>query len=146
MTCSHTFYSLLSLNQTGNCTPLCNGEKLTVVLWVVGEDRSRHSPNKMEAANITTVVTMATSRLSSTLKWKKVFKIRNKTRLCLSAGADCDGSPEEPGLRVNIFHAILGQTLVHAVEERPQQATDHTHQDEEGQVHCGPQVAVLIAV
>lgn len=41
---------------------------LTVVLWVVGEDRSRHSPNSMEAANITTVVTMATSRLSRTLE------------------------------------------------------------------------------
>lgn len=44
---------------------------LTVVSWPVGEDRSRHSPNRMEAANITTVVTMATSRLSRTLPISK---------------------------------------------------------------------------
>jgi len=38
-----------------------------VVFGVAGEDKSRHSPNRMDAANITTVVTMATSRLSRTL-------------------------------------------------------------------------------
>lgn len=43
-------------------------QTLTVVLWVEEGDRSRHSPNSIEAANITTVVTMATSRLSRTLK------------------------------------------------------------------------------
>lgn len=40
----------------------------TVMLGVAGEYRSRHSPNTMEAAKIATVVTMATSRLSRTLK------------------------------------------------------------------------------
>lgn len=40
-----------------------------VVLWVEEGDRSRHSPS-IEAANITMLVTMATSRLSSTLEYR----------------------------------------------------------------------------
>lgn len=40
----------------------------TVVLWAVGEASSRHSPKSMEAANMTTVVTTVTSRLSRTLQ------------------------------------------------------------------------------
>lgn len=55
-------------------------------------------------------------------------------------------SPDKLGLGVNVLDAILGQALVHAVEERPQEATHHPHQDEEGQVHRRPQVAVLISV
>lgn len=43
---------------------------LTVVLLCEEEgDRSRHSPS-IEAAKITMVVTMATSKLSRTLKWR----------------------------------------------------------------------------
>lgn len=47
---------------------------------------------------------------------------------------------------MDVSDAILGQALVHAVEERPQKATHHSHQDEKGQVHCCPQVAVLISI
>ena len=56
------------------------------------------------------------------------------------------GSPDKLCLGVDVSDAIFGQALVHAVEERPQQAPHHAHQDKEGQVHCGPQVAVLIPV
>lgn len=55
-------------------------------------------------------------------------------------------SPDEFGLRVNVSDAILGQALVHAVEERPQQATHHPHQDKESKVHNCPQVAILISL
>lgn len=41
---------------------------VVVVLWVEEGDRSRHSPS-IEAANITMLVTMVTSRLSSTLEY-----------------------------------------------------------------------------
>lgn len=42
---------------------------VVVVLWVEEGDRSRHSPS-IEAANITMLVTMVTSRLSSTLEYR----------------------------------------------------------------------------
>lgn len=54
--------------------------------------------------------------------------------------------PDELGLRMDVSNAILGQVLVHAVKERPQKAPHHTHQDKEGQVHCCPQVAVLVSI
>lgn len=47
---------------------------------------------------------------------------------------------------MDVLDAILGQALVHAVEERPQESTHHSHHDEKGQVHHRPQVAVLISV
>lgn len=47
---------------------------------------------------------------------------------------------------MDVLDAILGQALVHAVEERPQESTHHSHHDEKGQVHRRPQVAVLISV
>lgn len=47
---------------------------------------------------------------------------------------------------MNVSDAILGQTPIHAVEKCPQQATQHSHHDEEGQVQCCPQVAVLISI
>lgn len=47
---------------------------------------------------------------------------------------------------MDVPHAVLGQALVHAVEECSQQATHHSHQDEEGEVHSGPQVTVLISI
>lgn len=55
-------------------------------------------------------------------------------------------SPDILGLGVDVSDAIFGQALIHAVEQRPQQATHHPHQDKEGQVHCCPQVAVLISI
>lgn len=56
------------------------------------------------------------------------------------------GSPDELGFRVDVPHPVLGQGLVHAVEERPQKPPHHPHHDEEGQVHGGPQVTALISV
>lgn len=47
---------------------------------------------------------------------------------------------------MNVSDAILGQAPIHAVEECPQQATHHSHHDKKGQVHCCPQVAVLISI
>lgn len=47
---------------------------------------------------------------------------------------------------MNVSDTILGQAPIHAVEERPQQATHHSHHDEKGQVHRCPQVAVLISI
>lgn len=115
---------------------------LTVGLWVVGEDRSRHSPNRTEAKNITSVVTMATSRLSRTLG------IKRRQPVCYAGRRPAAGrdGPDEPGFGVDVPHSILGQALVHAVEERPQQAAHHAHQDEEAKVHCCPQVAFLFPV
>lgn len=55
-------------------------------------------------------------------------------------------SPDKLGLGVDVSDAILGQALVHAVEECPQQAARHPHQDKESQVHSCPQVAVLITI
>ncbi len=112
----------------------------------------------MEAANITTVVTMVTSRLSRTLgKCKNQVIFCNYLKLVSSLtgvdGLDCSRceqlpqpSPDKLGLGVDVSDAILGQALVDAVEERSQQAAHHPHQDEEGQVHCCPQVAVLISL
>ena len=47
---------------------------------------------------------------------------------------------------MDMSDAIPRQALVHAVEECPQQATYHPHQDKEGQVHSCPQVASLISI
>lgn len=46
---------------------------------------------------------------------------------------------------MDVSHAILGQGFVHAVEQGPQQATHHSHQDKKGQVHYCPQVATLVS-
>lgn len=47
---------------------------------------------------------------------------------------------------MDVPHAVLGQGLVHAVEERPQEPPQHPHQDEEGKVQGAPQVAALVSV
>lgn len=113
------------------------------VLAVEG-GRSWHSPRSMEAAKITTVVTMATSKLSRTLKKAVSRNFRTE-----QTGGWCGrgrGSPDELGFWVDVPHTVLGQGLVHAVEEGPQEAPHHPHHDEEGQVHGGPQVTALISV
>lgn len=56
------------------------------------------------------------------------------------------GSPDELGLGLDVPHAIPGQGLVGAVEERPQETARHAHHDEEGQVNRRPQVAALVSV
>lgn len=113
------------------------------VLAVEG-GRSWHSPRSMEAAKITTVVTMVTSKLSRTLKKAVSWDFRTE-RTCGWCGRR-RGSPDELGFRVDVPHTVLGQGLVHAVEERPQKTPHHPHHDEEGQVHGGPQVTALISV
>lgn len=84
---------------------------------------------------------METSRLSKTLKKG------GEPGLGRSKGVSgAAGSPDELGFGVDVPHAVLGQGLVHAVEERTQEPAQHPHQDEEGQVQGAPQVAALVSV
>lgn len=85
---------------------------------------------------------MATSRLSRTLGIKRNQQVCCEDRPA-AAGQD---APDEPGFGLNVPHSVLGQALVHTVEERPQEAAHHAHQDEEAQVHGCPQMAFFIPI
>lgn len=116
----------------------------TVELGSMEGGRSRHSPRSIEAANITTVVTMVTSKLSRTLTKATRLKVRMDLRC-----RPCDrlhGSPDELGFGLDVSHTILGQGLVDTVEECPQKPARHSHHDEEGEVDGRPQVAALVPV
>lgn len=54
--------------------------------------------------------------------------------------------PDELSFGMHVLHAVLGQPLVHTIEERPQEATHDTHDHKERQVHCCPQVATLVPI
>lgn len=86
---------------------------------------------------------MVTSKLSRTLKKAISWNPARQEGVHVSGGR---GSPDELGFRVDVPHPVLGQGLVHTVEECPQKTPQHSHQDEEGQVHSGPQVAALVSV
>lgn len=52
--------------------------------------------------------------------------------------------PDQLWLGMHISHAILGKSLVQAVEGGSKKASYNPHQNEEAQVHSCPEVAFLV--